>query len=68
MVSVGICVKICLTIIHDCFCIFIDDGLNQCGKLVAFDAIPSEILFGNGKHFYVVQTMSVFRTCGRSGR
>lgn len=68
MVSTGICVKICLTFIHDCFCVFIDDGLNQCGKLVTFGAIPSEILFGNGKHFYVVQTMSVFRARGRSGR
>lgn len=54
--------------IHNCFCIFIDDGLNQCGKLVTFGAIPSEILFGNGKHFYVVQAMPVFRACSRSGR
>ena len=50
------------------FCVFIDDGLNQCGKLVTFGAIPSEILFGNGKHFYVVQAMPVFRACSRSGR
>lgn len=64
----GVCVKICLTVIHDYFCVFINDGLNQCGELIAIGTIPSKILFGNRKHFYVMQAMSVFGACSRSGR
>lgn len=67
MIPFGICVKVCLTVIHDCFGIFVNDGLNKSSKLVAFGMVSSKILSGNRKHFYVVQTVPVFRACSRSG-
>lgn len=59
MFAGGIIIKIHLTFRNDFFRICINDTLNRGSKSISFCTITNEILFGYGKHFYVMDAVSV---------
>ena len=48
-----------MAFINNLLTVLVNDILNQRCKVVPFDTIADKILLCDGKHFYVVQTVTV---------